>query len=75
MPMAVYTFIEKYDWQGKTVIPFCTHVGSGMGHSVSDIRRICPSATVLEGMAIRGSNAAQSDREIEKLVMASSPGL
>lgn len=75
MPMPVFTFLESYDFAGKTIIPFCTHEGSGMGHSVSDIRRICPSATVLEGMAIRGSNAAQSDREVEKLVMASSSGL
>ena len=30
MPMAVYTFIEKHDWNGKTVIPFCTHEGSGL---------------------------------------------
>ena len=30
MPMPVYTFIEKHSWQGKTVIPFCTHEGSGL---------------------------------------------
>ena len=30
MPMPVYTFIEKHDWQGKTIIPFCTHEGSGL---------------------------------------------
>lgn len=30
MPMAIYTFIEKHDWNGKTVVPFCTHEGSGL---------------------------------------------
>lgn len=30
MPMAVYTFIEKHNWNGKTVVPFCTHEGSGL---------------------------------------------
>ena len=75
MPMAVHTFLESYDFAGKTIIPFCTHEGSGMGRSVADIRRICPSATVLEGMAIRGSNAARADREVEKLVTMSSPKL
>lgn len=76
MPMGVHTFLESYDFAGKTIIPFCTHEGSGMGRSVADIQRICPSATVLEGMAIQGSNAARADREVEKLVTAlSSPGL
>ena len=32
-PMAVFTFLEEYDFSGKTIIPFCTHEGSGMGHS------------------------------------------
>lgn len=69
MPMAVHTFLESYDFAGKTIIPFCTHEGSGMGQSVSDIRRLCPSATVYEGVPIRGSLVEDSDKEIGKLVM------
>ena len=42
MPMAVFSFLEAYDFSGKTVVPFCTHEGSGMGHSESDIRKLCP---------------------------------
>lgn len=57
MPMAVYTFLESYDFAGKTIIPFCTHEGSGMGHSEAEIRRLCPSATVLSGTAIHGTSA------------------
>ena len=37
MPMAVCTFLEAYDFSGKTILPFCTHEGSGMGHSERDL--------------------------------------
>jgi flavodoxin len=63
MPMAVFTFLEQYDFTGKTIIPFCTHEGSGMGHSVGDIKQICPGVTVLEGTPIHGSTASQADRQ------------
>ncbi len=44
MPMAVFTFLEHFDFTGKTIKPFCTHEGSGMGGSVADIKRLCPGA-------------------------------
>ncbi|MCC8143565.1 MAG: flavodoxin family protein [Tannerellaceae bacterium] len=47
MPMAVCTFLESYDFNGKIIIPFCTHEGSGLGGSVQDIQKLCPEATVL----------------------------
>lgn len=68
MPMAVHTFLEAYDFKGKTIIPFCTHEGSGMGHSVEDIRRLCPGAIVLDGTAVRGSDAARADDVVAALV-------
>jgi len=63
MPMPVFTFLEKYDFSGKTIIPFCTHEGSGLGHSEKDIANLCPKATLLKGLAINGSrvNAAKKD--------------
>ena len=39
MPMAVFTFLESYDFSGKTIIPYCTHEGSGMGSSERDIKK------------------------------------
>lgn len=68
MPMVVHAFLEAYDFTGKTIVPFCTHEGGGMGRSLDDIRRLCPTAAVLEGMAIRGSNASQADRAVERLI-------
>ena len=61
LPMCMFTFIEKHDWTGKTVKPFCTHEGSGLGGSVRAIRKALPAATVTDGLAIQGQTA-QNDR-------------
>ena len=52
MPMAVFTFLEHFDFSGKTIKPFCTHEGSGLGSSLSDIKKLCPAAKVEKGLAI-----------------------
>ncbi|WP_411336056.1 flavodoxin [Ruminococcus gauvreauii] len=64
MPMAVFTFLEGYDFTGKTIRPFCTHEGSGMGSSVKDIKKLCPAAKVETGLAIRGGNVQHSEKDI-----------
>lgn len=68
MPMAVFTFLEHFDFSGKVIKPFCTHEGSGMGSSVSDIKKLCPAARVEKGLAIRGGSVNQSKAEIEKWI-------
>ena len=45
-PMAVFTFLDAFDFTGKTIVPFCTNEGSGMGTSEKDIRKECPGANV-----------------------------
>ena len=60
MPMAVFTFLEGLDFTGKTIHPFCTHEGSGLGRSEADIRRLCPGAEIKPGLAIVGARAARS---------------
>jgi flavodoxin len=57
MPMALFSFLEQYDFAGKTVIPFCTHNGSRLGSSVRDIERLCPEATILDGLALNGGRS------------------
>jgi flavodoxin len=64
MPMPVYTFLEEYNFSGKTLAPFCTHEGSGLGHSVGDIRKMCPESTVPDGLAIRGSEVKNAQDEV-----------
>ena len=62
IPNIVYTFMEAYDFTGKTVIPFNTHEGSGQAHSQRDIEGLLTGATVLKGLAVHGSKA-QSDAD------------
>lgn len=62
LPMCVYTFLEQHDWQGKVVIPFCTHEGSGLSDTENRLRAACRGASVLNGLAVRGS-VAQNERE------------
>lgn len=64
MPMAVFTFLEQYDFSGKTILPYCTHGGSRMGRSEIDIARLCPKATILDGLAIRDSNVKVSQSDV-----------
>ncbi|MFL0268774.1 flavodoxin [Candidatus Clostridium radicumherbarum] len=66
MPMPVFTFLEAYDFSGKTIIPFCTHEGSGMGRSENDIKKLCTSAKVEKGLPIKGGNVQHSEKEIFK---------
>ena len=52
--MPVFTFLEHFDFSGKTILPFCTHEGSGLGRSENDIKRLCPGASVKQGLALHG---------------------
>lgn len=65
-PMAVSTFLERYDFEGKKIFPFATHEGSGLGGSVSYIKKICPKAEVMDGLAIHGAEVAQSAAQVER---------
>lgn len=64
VPMPVATFLEEADFSGKTVVPFCTHEGSRLGRSVTDIKKLCPQSTVLEGLAIRGGGVNRAEKEV-----------
>ncbi len=55
----VKTFLSQADLQGKTVVPFCTHGGSGAGTFYSDIRQAAAGAEVLDGLILRGSNIVE----------------
>lgn len=68
MPMPVYTFIEKHDWWGKTVIPFCTHEGSGLSDTEEKLKEACKGATVLSGLAVRGATAHGNQSQAEQSV-------
>ena len=69
LPMVVYTFLESYDFSGKTVIPFCTHEGSGLSGTARNVANACSGATVLDGLAIRGSTAQNKQDEAKSDVL------
>lgn len=62
-PMAVSSFLEEYDFTGKTILPIATHEGSGMGTSEDDIKALAKGADVKTGLSVRGGSvdSAQSD--------------
>lgn len=66
MPMAVFTFLERYDFTGKKILPLCTNEGSGMGSSESDVKKMAKGADVKSGLAITGSKAADSKADLQK---------
>lgn len=68
--MAVYTFLEAFDWTGKTIHPFCTHEGSGLSGTERRIARAAKGARVAEGLAIRGSNADHCEEQVNAWLMA-----
>ncbi|MDR0306443.1 MAG: hypothetical protein LBI42_06360 [Chitinispirillales bacterium] len=52
MPMALFTFLESYDFSGKTIYPLVTHGGGSFGRSLDDIRKSAPKAVIGEGLSI-----------------------
>ena len=68
MPMPMMTQLEKLDFTDKIVMPFCTHEGSAMGNSESDIKRICKGANVLKGLPIQGSFVSTAKSKVEQWI-------
>lgn len=64
MPMWMFTFLEKFDFTGKIIRPFCTHEGSGFGNSIDEIKSICKGAIIKSGLSIVGSEARRSADKI-----------
>jgi flavodoxin len=64
IPAPVRVFLSEYDFSGKTIAPFCTHEGSGLGRSAMDISKFCPKSTLLEGVAIRGRDVKTAQNEV-----------
>ena len=64
LPMIMYTFLEKYDMSGKTVIPFSTHGGSGWGSTKSELSTLCPDAEFIDGFSTAGTNARSAQDEV-----------
>lgn len=65
-PMCIRTFLEEYDFTGKTIVPFCTTMGAGVGQSVDEIKELCPDAVVLDGLTL--STGRDNEEKIKEWV-------
>ena len=62
-PRIVSTFVESYDFSGKTVVPFCTSGGSGIGSSAENLQQLTDGAEWLSGQRLNGSDSQEAIME------------
>lgn len=71
LPMPLYTFLEQYDFSGKTIIPFVTHGGSGFSDTIETIKELEPKADVVEsGLSISRDDVADAQDEVKTWINA-----
>jgi flavodoxin len=63
-PMIMRTFLDNVDLRGKRICPFVTYAVSGMGNTIGDYTRLCPGASIGEGLAVRGEEAQDARTEV-----------
>ena len=66
IPMAVATFLQHFNWNGKVIIPVCTNEGSGLGDSVSDIRKYASGAKISNSKSYTGSKVSDMEKQIKE---------
>lgn len=63
--MPLYTFLEEYDFSGKTIIPFTTHGGSGFSRTIETISELQPDATVIsDGLSISRNDVSRAEGDV-----------
>ena len=65
-PQVMFTFFKKYNLNGKTIIPFTTHEGSGLGNCVKDVKKAYPNATVTGEFSMYGHDVREGKGRVEK---------
>ena len=65
LPMPLYTFLEEYDFRGKTIIPFTTHGGSGFSRTIQTISDLQPNAAVIsDGLSISRNSVSGAESDV-----------
>lgn len=67
-PQVMFTFFDTYDLNGKTIYPFTTHEGSGLGSCVSDLRKVYPKADIKKGFSIYGHEVRTNKSKVENWI-------
>lgn len=65
IPMPVATFLEEYDFSGKTILPFCSHGGGEFGQSITYISKLVPNSRIGEGLSIHYSGGSSLENDIK----------
>ena len=65
-PQVMFTFFRDHDLNGKTLIPFTTHEGSGLGSTVEDVKQAYPQATVTGQFSMYGHDVRKGKAKVEK---------
>lgn len=69
LPMPLYTFLDQYDFSGKTIIPFSTHGGSGFSQTIDTIAELNPNATIVSnGLTISRNDVSSSELEVKEWI-------
>ena len=64
IPMPIASFLEEYDFSGKTILPFCSHGGGRFGQSLTAIAKLAPNATMGEALSIHYSGGSQLSSDV-----------
>lgn len=65
IPMPIATFLESYNLDGYTIIPFCSNGGGRLGQSVSAINKLCPDSTIQNPLSISYSGGSSLDKDLD----------
>lgn len=65
IPMPIASFLEQYDFSGKTIVPFVSHGGGRLGQSVTDIAKLCPSSKIMEALSVRYSGGSSLSGDMD----------
>ena len=67
-PTIINTFLEAYDFSGKTIIPFCSHGGGRFGQSLTAIAKLAPDSDIGEGLSVHYSGGSTLDDDISEWI-------
>lgn len=70
IPMPIASFLEEYDFSGKTIIPFCSHGGGRFGQSLTAISKLVPDATMGEALSVHYSGGSSLSKDVTEWLKA-----
>lgn len=70
IPMPIASFLEEYDFSGKTILPFCSHGGGRFGQSLTAIAKLAPDAVMGEGLSVHYSGGSSLSADVSDWLAA-----